>query len=197
MISTNCRRRNKKLPDNKLRHEVTQWLQIKPGDGSSIRFWYFPWSPFGPLIKFVGANGPRLSGIPLSATLASIWTGSSWTIAPAHSVALEQIQIHMSTITLTDFTDLPTWNTKGIGNNNNNEFVISQNYDSLRESRPKVRWNKAVWCSKGIPKHKTLSWLFVLNRCPTRDHLLSWGLHTDASCLLCNNFSIPSSFLLR
>lgn len=139
----------------RLRREATQWLQIKPGDGSSIRFWYSPWSPFGPLIKFVGANAPRLSGIPLSSTLASIWTGSSWTIAPARSVALEQIQIHMSTITLTDFTDLPTWNSK----------------------------------------HKILSWLFVLNSCPTLDRLLSWGLHTDASCLLCNNYPESRNYI--
>ncbi|CDY37116.1 BnaC06g03830D [Brassica napus] len=28
--------------------------------------------------------------------------------------------------------------------------------------------------------------MFVLNRCPTRDRLLSWGLQTDPLCLLCN-----------
>ncbi|KAJ4881601.1 Reverse transcriptase zinc-binding domain protein [Raphanus sativus] len=26
----------------------------------------------------------------------------------------------------------------------------------------------------------------VLNRCPTRDRILQWGLSTDGNCLLCN-----------
>ncbi|CAN7053383.1 unnamed protein product [Brassica rapa subsp. trilocularis] len=32
----------------------------------------------------------------------------------------------------------------------------------------------------------SLAWLMLLNRCPTRDRLLAWGLQTDSLCLLCN-----------
>ncbi|KAF2570395.1 hypothetical protein F2Q70_00001947 [Brassica cretica] len=32
-----------------------------------------------------------------------------------------------------------------------------------------------------------MTWLFVLDRCPTRDRLLRWGLQTDPLCLLCNS----------
>lgn len=44
-----------------------------------------------------------------------------------------------------------------------------------------------MWFSRGIPKHRFLTWLMVLNRSPTRDRLIHWGLQTDGSCLLCNS----------
>lgn len=37
-----------------------------------------------------------------------------------------------------------------------------------------------------IPRHSFLSWLFVLNRCPTKDRIIGWGLSTNGSCVLCN-----------
>ncbi|KAF2568769.1 hypothetical protein F2Q68_00024701 [Brassica cretica] len=171
----------------RLRAEATQWIRITPGNGCSISIWHSPWSPFGPLLQRFGSHGPRHSGIPLSSSLSTLWNGSSWILSSARSLLMEQVHIHLSTITLSDSPDFPIWNSAGIGANNNNKFVISKIYDSIRDSRPKVFWNKAVWFSKGIPKHKTLTWLFLLNRCPTRDRLLSWGLQTDPSCLLCNN----------
>ncbi|KAL0816972.1 hypothetical protein Bca101_073416 [Brassica carinata] len=122
------------------------------------------------------------SGIPPGRLLVPYYSASF-----LMDLATLQVHIHLSTITLSDSPDFPIWNSAGIGANNNNKFVISKIYDSIRDSRPKVFWNKAVWFSKGIPKHKTLTWLFLLNRCPTRDRLLSWGLQTDPSCLLCNN----------
>lgn len=36
-------------------------------------------------------------------------------------------------------------------------------------------------------KHIVLTWMFVLNHWPTKDHVLSWGLQTYAICLLCNS----------
>ncbi|EFH40000.1 hypothetical protein ARALYDRAFT_917455 [Arabidopsis lyrata subsp. lyrata] len=40
--------------------------------------------------------------------------------------------------------------------------------------------------NQGVPKRSFLTSLLVLNRCPTRDRLLGWGLQTDPSCLLYN-----------
>ena len=54
-------------------------------------------------------------------------------------------------------------------------------------NRAPVPWEQTVWIAGGIPKHSFLSWLFILNRCPTRDRLLRWGLQTPATCLLCNS----------
>lgn len=77
------------------------------------------------------------------------------------------------------------WNSHGMANNNK-IFIASQIYDEIREIKPLVRWNKIVWFKRGIPKYQTLIWLFVLNRCPTRNRLVSWGIHIDPSYLICN-----------
>lgn len=40
----------------------------------------------------------------------------------------------------------------------------------------------------GIPRHSFLTWLVVLDRCPTKDRLLRWGLlGVNPICLLCNS----------
>lgn len=59
-------------------------------------------------------------------------------------------------------------------------------YEKLRGSVATIPWEKAVWTVGGIPKHNFLTWLFVLNRSPTRDRMIHWGLQVDPSCLLCN-----------
>lgn len=64
-------------------------------------------------------------------------------------------------------------------------------YAHLRDQGPAVPWSKTVWNRGGVPRHSFLTWLFVLNRCPTRDRLIGWGLQTSPLCLLCN--SAPES----
>lgn len=54
-----------------------------------------------------------------------------------------------------------------------------------------VPWAKVVWSSFGIPRHEFLAWLVVLDRCSTKDRLITWGLNVSPLCLLCN--SAPES----
>lgn len=56
----------------------------------------------------------------------------------------------------------------------------------LRIHEASVPWHQTVWNKGGIPRHSFLSWLLVLNRCPTRDRIIGWGLPTSPLCLLCN-----------
>ncbi|KAH0906978.1 hypothetical protein HID58_038805, partial [Brassica napus] len=96
-----------------MRQTATERIRILPGNGNSIFFWTTPWSPFGQLIKFVGHNGPRHYGIPLSSSLASLWVGDSWAIGPARSQEMEQVQVFLSTVTLSDHEDTPEWSNVG------------------------------------------------------------------------------------
>lgn len=57
-------------------------------------------------------------------------------------------------------------------------------YNSFFEHSPTVLWHPIIWLKRGIPKHNSLAWLMLLNRC--RDRLLSWGLQSDPLCFLCN-----------
>uniref|UniRef100_A0A5B6ZUN8 Reverse transcriptase zinc-binding domain-containing protein n=1 Tax=Davidia involucrata TaxID=16924 RepID=A0A5B6ZUN8_DAVIN len=43
-----------------------------------------------------------------------------------------------------------------------------------------------VWSSNSIPRFSLILWLLVLDRLPTRDKLLNWGVVTTPSCLLCS-----------
>lgn len=50
-----------------------------------------------------------------------------------------------------------------------------------------VPWFKEIWFANGIPRHKFLAWLFVLDRCPTKNRMVEWGVDTDPVCILCNS----------
>ncbi|XP_013623944.1 PREDICTED: uncharacterized protein LOC106329881 [Brassica oleracea var. oleracea] len=54
-------------------------------------------------------------------------------------------------------------------------------------ARPPVYWARFIWNQALIPKHRITSWLFMLNRNPTMDRLLSWGIDLENCCLLCGN----------
>ncbi|OAP08745.1 hypothetical protein AXX17_AT2G15470 [Arabidopsis thaliana] len=68
-----------------------------------------------------------------------------------------------------------------------NRYSTGLVYHLFLEDSPLVPWRAAVWIYRGIPKHSFLTWLLVLNQCPTRDRILGWGLHTDPVCMLCNS----------
>lgn len=66
-------------------------------------------------------------------------------------------------------------------------YSTGQVYGILSGQGVAVPWSHIIWIAGGIPKHSFLSWLFLLNRCPTRDRLLNWGLQTSPTCLLCKS----------
>lgn len=168
------------------RGTAINWLRVIPGNGNSICFWTSPWSPYGQLIQYVGPNGPRQSGIPITSTLSSLWNGEAWTLAPARSPEMEQVQVYLSSITLSENHDSPEWIQNNASSVTTNKFISAQVYNAIREANLQVPWHRVVWLKRGIPKFKTLTWMFVLDRCPTRNRLISWGLQTDPLCLLCN-----------
>lgn len=55
---------------------------------------------------------------------------------------------------------------------------------------PKIKfcpmdWHYLIWIKKGIPTHNTfICWLFHLNRFPTKDHIITWGIPTELCCIL-------------
>lgn len=168
----------------RLRDLVVNWIRIIPGNGSRCKFWTSPWSPFGQLISYLGNSGPRTTGIPITATLASLWINNSWALPSARSNKMEEVLTHLTTISLSPCPDIAIWDTSGSGQNQ--KFSSGQIYNLIREQKPEVPWKNLVWQKKGIPKFKTLTWLFILDRCPTRNRLISWGLQSDPTCLLCN-----------
>ncbi|CAH2080095.1 unnamed protein product [Thlaspi arvense] len=160
-----------------LQDTMLMWIRLKPGDGHTTIFWSDPWTLFGPLINFIGPMGPRLMGIPRDATVSSIWRANCWDlIRRFHVYAMISIGV----------LGFLVWAHHIIDGSTKANFSAKTIYHQIREQNQVVDWSPIIWLKRGIPKHNCLAWLFILNRCPTRDRLLSWGLTTEPICLLCN-----------
>lgn len=167
----------------KMRGEVYTWIQLRVGNGVNCRFWTDNWSALGSLQGYFAAGSASRQGIPLTATLSDLNRNGSWTLPRPRSEEMVQAQIALTMVTLGEEEDSYEWVVTGT---HTVKYKTSLIYWKLKGDEPSVPWAKVVWSTLGIPKHNFLMWLFVLNRCPTRDRLRSWGLAVDSVCLLCN-----------
>jgi len=95
-----------------------------------------------------------------------------------------QVQTFLTTLVLHEgMEDGYEWIVNGV---RSKRYKTAQIYWEIKGVEAQVPWASVVWTKGGIPKHNFLAWLFMLNRCPTRDRLLAWGLPVDGICLLCN-----------
>lgn len=151
-----------------MRDEVFTWIKMRVGNGQTCRFWTENWSPYGSLETFLLGNSQSRLGIARDATLADLNLEGNWMLPPARTQEQLQVQIYLTTVLLTEDNDCYEW---------------------LLEDQPTQRYNTSA-------VYSFLVWLFTLNRCPTRDRLLGWGLQTDATCLLCNSADESRDHLL-
>ena len=42
-----------------------------------------------------------------------------------------------------------------------------------------------MWSYLSIPKHVVIAWMAILNRLPTMDRLMAWGIGVGGTCRLC------------
>ncbi|XP_013595094.1 PREDICTED: uncharacterized protein LOC106303347 [Brassica oleracea var. oleracea] len=167
----------------KLRGEVFTWIKLRVGDGTDCRFWTDNWSSFGSLQTYLLRNSTSRLGIPATATLSEINEDGNWLLPPARSEELLNLQVYLTELTLTAGKDRYEW---VLEDKPLTKFVTGDVYTKLKGETQTLPWTKLVWIKGGVPKHSFLTWLFALDRCPTRDRLLRWGLQTDSNCLLCN-----------
>ena len=167
----------------KLRGEVYTWIRLRVGNGVNCRFWIDNWSSLGSLKDYFAANASSRQGIPLIATLSDLNRAGDWNIPQPRSEAMLQAHIALTTISLVEEEDSYEWVVTGVPTG---RYKTSLIYCKLKGEEQMVPWAKIVWTKGGIPKHNFLTSLFVLDRCPTRDRLRSWGLPVDSKCLLCN-----------
>ena len=122
-------------------------------------------------------------GVPANAMVKDINANGNWNIRSPRTDNQVIFQTYLTGIYLTEEEDTYEWEVDGVVWK---DYSTSAIYKQLKHHAPLVPWFDIIWCKGGIPKHNFLSWLFVLNKCPTRDRLLNWGLTTDPACLLCN-----------
>lgn len=167
----------------KMRDVVYIWIKLRVENGRSCRFWTDNWSPYGSLDNYLMRVTNSGFAIPKTATLYDLLVDGQWVLPPARSNEFLQVQIYLTTLSLTEEEDTYEW---AISDLPSTRYSTGEVYDQLRHEGEVVSWSKVVWISGGIPKHSFLTWLFILNHCPTRDRMLRCGIQTDSSCLLCN-----------
>ena len=166
----------------KMKSVVYPFIRLQLQNGERARFWFDNWSPFGCLYDYLDASTSRF-GIPLHATVASLFRRGAWRLPPARSDRLLQLLSFITTIHLTTDADSYSWEIDG---KPILRYDTGKVYHHLCGDQAVVQWAGAVWSSKSIPRHSFHSWLVVFDRNPTRDRLLSWGLQVSHLCILCN-----------
>ena len=167
----------------KARPIVFPLIKIRLENGRRARFWSPNWAPEGCILALQAASNSRL-GISKTATIASLCRNGSWCLPPARSDAMLELYVYITTIELTDREDYYEWEIQG---KISTVFSTGDIYTYLRGDIQNLIWTKLIWFSRAIPRHAFHFWLMMLNRCPTKDRLQSWGLQVDPSCLLCNS----------
>ena len=67
------------------------------------------------------------------------------------------------------------------------KYFVAKVWEELRPKQDKVTWNRFLRSSMAIPKHVFISWIAILNRLPTMDRLVSWGLIERGECCFYQN----------
>ena len=67
------------------------------------------------------------------------------------------------------------------------KFTIAEVWQEIRPKKERVSWHKLLWSSLNIPKHAVVVWMAILNRLPTKDRLIAWGMEINGICCLCQN----------
>ncbi|CAN6900340.1 unnamed protein product, partial [Brassica oleracea var. botrytis] len=71
----------------KLRSLARPFIVCEIGSGRTANFWRDSWAPVGPLIEILGPDGPRITGLPLHATVADgVRNGDWWKIGDQATV---------------------------------------------------------------------------------------------------------------
>lgn len=169
-----------------LRPKALLFLKISVSNGDSTFFWWDPWTPFGPLIKFLASDGHSLLGIPIDSTVADLRTVSGWNLPHARSEKQLRLNVYISSVQLRPGHDTATWSVHGTPTT----FFSAKNvFDAIRTQRPSKDWATLIWHKAVIPRYATTAWLFTLNRNSTFDRIAAWSPDAETVCLLCGDSS--------
>ncbi|CAA7051616.1 unnamed protein product [Microthlaspi erraticum] len=131
---------------------LSTFLKCEVGNGKVAAFWWDSWTSLGPLVDFIGQNGPRMLRLPLDARVSDATRGTNWHLPNARSDSVQTLQILLTTVPvpLEDAReDLFLW--RNAAGNYTKAFSSSGTWDQLCVASPQVPWSKMVWFRQGIP----------------------------------------------
>ncbi|XP_020877174.1 uncharacterized protein LOC110227421 [Arabidopsis lyrata subsp. lyrata] len=171
----------------KLRTLAENFIRCKVGNGRRESFWFDSWTNLGPLIKFIGTNGPRSLRVALNATVSEACDYNGWILAAPRSDNALTLHVYLTTISLpTASLDDDTFDWV-VEDKICNGFSSSKTWDVLRPRADAVNWFNSVWFKGATPRHSFNMWVANLDRLPKKARLARWGLNIDTICGLCTN----------
>ncbi|XP_019095172.1 PREDICTED: uncharacterized protein LOC109130228 [Camelina sativa] len=168
-----------------LRPLARRFIRCNVGSGIKASFWFDWWTPFGPLIDFLGDSEPAQTGIPLKGSVANACSMTGWRLRPARSPQAELLHFHLTTLHLPASSivdDSYFWRIEDI---DLEAFSTKKTWEAIRHRQQPLSWASQVWYKGAIPRHTFMMWIVFLNMIPTRTRLASWGMQIDTTCCIC------------
>ncbi|CAL9232551.1 unnamed protein product, partial [Arabidopsis halleri] len=171
----------------RLRPVAAQFLKVVAGNGSSASFWFDTLSPFGPLINYIGADGPRQLRVPLKAKVKDACNSTGWTLPSPRSEAELNLHTHLTTIEIPSSSATKDEFCWVVDKVKCNGFSSSQYWNVLRRRKEETTWHDIVcFCAADIESrdHLFLNCAFsqaiwrrmvFVRLDPNRSLLLSWS----------------------
>lgn len=179
-----------------LRPLAEQFVTCKVRNGQRASFWFDKWTPLGPLLKYVGDDGPRLLGIPIQSSVSAALDNYSRRAHRHRSGQILALHGHLSTIHMSAHLsdgDSYSWEIQG---SEFEKFPTAKTWDYLRPRNQVKVWSDSVWFKGATPKHSFIMWMAQLDRLPTRSRLAAWGMQIPSTCCLCSDFEETRDHLL-
>ncbi|XP_019056494.1 PREDICTED: uncharacterized protein LOC109116119 [Tarenaya hassleriana] len=82
----------------RLKEVVRPFIKIQLGNGRTISFWHDSWSSLGPLIEFIGDNGPSQLRIERNATVTLACKEGYWNMPGARNDKIQQLHSELTTV---------------------------------------------------------------------------------------------------
>ncbi|XP_026450979.1 uncharacterized protein LOC113351147 [Papaver somniferum] len=156
-------------------------IGILLGDGNNTRFLHDNWHSKGRLVDWVDSNTLETIGATHTTKVAEFISNENWNLP---SYIEDNVQDMVQQITTADFniheSDQYFWKSSITG-----QFSMKHTYLAISDHLRSLPWNCLVWFKKHIPVHSFIACLALHRRLKTRSKLLSWGVISDASCVLC------------
>lgn len=164
------------------------FLKCRLGNGRHASFWFDSWTRLGPLISFVGCDGPRNFRVPLNAKVVDAYNSTGWTLANPRSNQAMELHVHLTTINLPREENGSGSYDWVVNNNSCKGFSSPKTWEVLRPKADLVSWYESIWFKGATPKHAFTMWIANLDRLPTKSRLTSWGMNIQTICGLCDRF---------
>ncbi|XP_010552086.1 PREDICTED: uncharacterized protein LOC104822537 [Tarenaya hassleriana] len=116
-----------------------RFIRCRIGNGGTALFWHDNWTALGPLLDYIGRDGPRLLRIPINSTVSAATAGGHWSLPGARSSRIQELHVQLLIQDVPEPTrgeDRFEW--KIAENVYKDEFSTTSTWRLLRQASPKV-----------------------------------------------------------